>query len=175
MRTLNSIKKDEIRDLLGSGWLTHDGMWFFNTSRELGIDTANKLNRMAIKSMSVIEAERLRKILGIEKQIETFDEVKKFIREGMQLILPYSVFSKFHTSVPSRNVLHWEWQNQECFAYKGMKRAGLIGEYECGVIYRIECWFQALGIEVNTHPRIERCMMHEKGCCSGDFEFFFNK
>lgn len=175
MRTLKTIKKNEIRDLLGSGWLTHDGMWFYNTSEEFGIETANKLNRMTIKSMSVIEVERLRKVLGLEKQIETFDELKKFMLEGLELIMPYSVYSKFHVSVPSKNVLHWEWENQECFAYKGVKRTGLIGEYECGVIYRVECWFESLGIKVDTHPRIDKCMMHEKGYCSGDFEFFFNE
>jgi len=53
MRTMKSIKKEEIRDLLGKGWLTHDGMWFYQTAKEFGIDKANELNRAAIKSMSV--------------------------------------------------------------------------------------------------------------------------
>jgi len=54
MRTLDCVKKEEIRDLLGKGWLTHDGMWFFNVCQEFGIERANTLNRAAIKSVSVI-------------------------------------------------------------------------------------------------------------------------
>jgi hypothetical protein len=52
---LNKIGKREIRDLLGKGWLTHDGMWFYHTYQELGIDKANKLNKAAIRSLAPIE------------------------------------------------------------------------------------------------------------------------
>ena len=174
MRSLSNIKKEEIRDLLGKGWLTHDGMWFYNVCQGLGIERANTLNKASIKSMSVIEAQRLAEVLGVEeKGLEAFEEVKGFLLRGMELILPYSVFSKFRVSIPSKNVLHWEWENEECFAYKGMKRMRLIDGYECGVVYRIECWFQNLGLKFNSTPKIEKCLVHEKGYCSGDFEFFF--
>lgn len=174
MRTPSSIKKEEIRDLLGKGWLTHDGMWFFNVCQEFGIDRANTLNKASIKSMSVIEAQRLVGILGVERKgLVSLEEVERFLLRGMELILPYSVFSKWHVSIPSQNVLHWDWDNQECFAYKGMKRMGLIDGYECGVVYRIECWFQNLGLKFNSTPKHEKCLMNEKGYCCGDFEFFF--
>jgi hypothetical protein len=174
MRTLKSIKKEEIRDLLGKGWLTHDGVWFYQTAKEFGIDKANELNRAAIKSMSVLEVERLIRILGVEQPVESLDEVKKLMRNGMEITLPGSVFSRFHVTVNSRKVLQWEWEDKECFAYKGMKRMGLLDGYECGVIYRIECWFENLGIKFNTHPTIGRCMMHEKGYCRGAFEILFS-
>ncbi len=175
MRAFSNIEKEEIRDLLGKGWLTHDGMWFLNVCQEFGIERANTLNKAAIKSMSVIEAQRLVEVLGVEgKRLETLEEVKGFLLEGLQLIMPFSVFSKFCVSIPSKNVLHWEWANGECFAYKGMKRMELIDGYECGVVYRIECWFQNLGLKFNSTPKIGKCLMHEKGYCSGDFEFFFD-
>ena len=174
MRTFRSIKKEEIRDLLGKGWLTHDGMWFYQTAKEFGIDKANGLNRAAIKSMSVLEVERLIRILGVEQPVESLDEVKKLMLNGMEITLPGSVFSRFHVTVNSKNVLQWEWENKECFAYKGMERMGLLDGYECGVIYRIECWFENLGIKFNTHPTSGKCMMHEKGYCRGAFEFLFN-
>lgn len=61
--------------------------------QEFGIERANTLNRAAIKSMSVIEAQRLAEILGMgSKQIENFEEVKNFLLEGMKVTLPYSVF-----------------------------------------------------------------------------------
>lgn len=173
MKTFRSIKKEEIRDLLGKGWLTHDGSWFFETARELGIEKANKLNRAAISTMAPIEAKRLCEILGIEGKVGSFGEVEQILRRGMELILPRSIFSKFHCTIPTKNILHWEWDKGECFAYKGMGRMGLLDNYQCGVIYRIECWFKSLGIKCNSTPTIDKCLMHQKGYCHGDFEFFF--
>ena len=47
-------------------------------------------------------------------------------------------------SFPSENVLHSEMI--KCFAHAGMTRLGVIDRYECGVIYRVACWFDNLGI-----------------------------
>jgi hypothetical protein len=65
----------------------------------------------------------------------------------------------------SKDLLNWE-----CFAYKGMKQIGLIDGYRCGVMYRIECWLEALGIKYSIDPKIDKCMMHEKGACLGDIK-----
>ena len=45
-------------------------------------------------------------------------------------------------SFPSENLLHWEMK--KCFAHAGMTRLGVIDGYECGVIYRVACWFDSL-------------------------------
>ena len=79
MGILNRVAKNEIRDLLGKGWLTHDGMWFYHTYRELGIEEANALNRKAIQSLAPIEIHRAKKILGIENDIDTIEELINFI------------------------------------------------------------------------------------------------
>jgi hypothetical protein len=49
-----------------------------------------------------------------------------------------------------------------------MKQIGAIDGYRCGVMYRIECWLEALGIEFSMHPRIDRCLMQERGACEGE-------
>ena len=144
---LDRIDKSEIRDLLGKGWLTHDGMWFYHTYRELGIERANALNKEAIRSLAPVEMQRTKKVLGIhDEKIHTFDALREFMLDALELILPDSTFRKIHFSSPSRGLLHWEWESGECFAYKGMKQIGIIDEYRCGVMYRIECWFESLGI-----------------------------
>lgn len=66
MRMYDDIRKEEIRDLLGKGWLTHDGAWFVAVAQELGIEKANRLNRVAIGAMAPIEARRLCEILGLK-------------------------------------------------------------------------------------------------------------
>lgn len=171
MSVLNQIGKREIRDLLGKGWLTHDGMWFYHTYQELGIEKANKLNKAAIRSLVPIEIKRVKKALGIgEEKIGTFEELKDFMLEALEVILPDSVFEKFQFGASSKDILHWEWENGECFAYKGMKQMGIIDGYRCGVMYRIECWLEALGIKYSIDPKIDKCMMHEKGACLGDIK-----
>ena len=47
MSALDRIDKKEIRDLLGKGWLTHDGMWFYHAYKELGIEKANPVTQKA--------------------------------------------------------------------------------------------------------------------------------
>ena len=176
MEILDRIEKKEIRDLLGKGWLTHDFMWFYNTYQEFGMEKANTLNKATIKSHAPIEMQRAKKVLGFNKdKIHTFHELMDFLLGALELILPHSVFKQSQFSAPSKNLLHWEWENGECFAYKGMKQIGLIDEYSCGVMYRIECWLEALGISYNIEPKIEKCIMHEKGECSGDIRIFLDE
>ena len=171
MSAIDRIDKKEIRDLLGKGWLTHDGMWFYHTYQELGIEKANKLNKAAIRSLAPIEIKRVKKALGIGgEKIGTFEELKDFMLEALEVILPNSVFEKFRFRASSKDLLHWEWESGECFAYKGMKQIGIIDGYRCGVMYRIECWLEALGIKYSIDPKIDKCMMHEKGACLGDIK-----
>jgi hypothetical protein len=166
---LNKIGKREIRNLLGKGWLTHDGMWFYHAYQELGIEKANKLNKAAIRSLAPIEIKRLKKALGIGgEKIGSFEELKDFMLEALEIILPNSVFERFRFRASSKGLLHWEWESGECFAYKGMTQIGIIDGYRCGVIYRIECWLEALGIKYSIDPKIDKCMMHEKDACLGD-------
>lgn len=175
MGVLDRIEKTEIRDLLGKGWLTHDGMWFYHTCQEFGIEKANALNKAAIKALAPIEIERVKRVLGIDKEsVDNFDELMDFMLAALELTLPDSVFKKIHFSSPSRDLIHWDWESGQCFAYKGMKQIGAIDGYRCGVMYRIECWLEALGIRYSMHTRIEGCLMHEKGICEGEIRVFLH-
>jgi hypothetical protein len=168
MDVLDRIEKKEVRDFLGKGWLTHDGLWFYNTYRELGIETANALNKLAIKSLAPIEMHRAKKILGKGKAtFDTFGEIKDFMLEALELIMPESLFEKAHFSAPSKGIISWEWEQGECFAYKGIKGMGALDQYKCGVMFRIECWLEALGIKHEFEPKIDMCLMHERGECKG--------
>ena len=78
-------------------------------------------------------------------------------------------------SFPDENVLHWEFSPGKCFAYKGISRIGMIEEYECGVIYRIRCWCESLGLNFEVINEPVRCRMLDSGTCSGEFRFTFGK
>ena len=175
MGVLDRIEKTEIRDLLGKGWLTHDGMWFYHTCQAFGIERTNALNKAAIKSLAPIEIERAKRVLGIDKEsVDNFDELMDFMIATLELTLPHSVFKKLHLSSPSRDLIHWDWESGQCFAYKGMKQTGMIDGYRCGVMYRIECWLEALGVRYLMQTRITGCLMNEKGICEGEIQVFLH-
>jgi hypothetical protein len=170
MRDPGDISKDELRELLGKGWLTHDGAWFLSVASELGMEAANRFNMAAIKGMAPFETRRTMKVLRVEQEeLQDFEVLKDFVRAGLGLIMPDSVITRLHFQYTADNVMHWEWEPGQCFAYRSMKQLGQIGSYECGVIYRIECWLEVLGVPVEVRPRPVGCMMHETGECSGDF------
>ena len=171
-RSFDDIGKEEIRDLLGKGWLTHDGAWFFSVCNEYGVKEANRLNKTAIKSMVPFEVQRLKQIMAFdERQLTNVTEIVKFMEEGMRLILPESVLSKYHFNIELPNILQWECEKDECFAYKGMSRMGVIDGYECGVMYRIECWFESLGLKFESNVKLDNCHMHTRGRCRGQYKF----
>jgi hypothetical protein len=172
MKSFNEIGKKEIRDLLGKGWLTHDGAWFLSVCTEYGVIEANRINKAAIKAMVPFEVQRLKQIIECDNsQLTKAGEIAWFMEQGMRLILPESVLNKYHFKIESQNTLQWEWEKNECFAYKGMSRAGVIDGYECGVMYRIECWFESLGLKFNSDIKLDCCQMHTKGYCSGRYVF----
>jgi Family of unknown function (DUF6125) len=165
---MTAIDKNELKDLLLKCWMTHDGMWFYHSMKEWGIERTNQINKAAIRSLASIEIERVRKAFGLKK-IETFEDIKTLSNAAFEVLT--ADFMGFDYSFPSENVLHWEMN--KCFAHAGMTRLGAIERYECGVIYRVACWFDGLGANYIITPRPDRCLMHVSGSCRGDFRFSF--
>lgn len=171
MSPLLKPQEEEVVDLLNRCWMTHDGMWFYHCLKNFGIEKANELNKSAIRSLAPMEIDRIKKALGLEKQIENFQEFKNFFNAVSPLFIP--AFMNITISFPKENMLRWQFEPENCFAYKGIKRLGAIDQYECGVIYRLQCWFDSLGIKYNVTPQVRRCLMLDSGACQGDFDFDF--
>lgn len=170
MNMLASLEKTQIKELLSKGWITHDAMWFFHSLNEVGIEATNRINRAAVESMSAIEAGRIKKVLGYrEETIETFDALVALLTGAMDLVL--ADFMRFHMTIPRKNAIHWEVDKGECFAFKGISGMGVIDQYDCGVLYRIESWLKALNVTYEMRPPVTRCLMHIRGECRGEFVF----
>lgn len=156
-----------VRDLLAKGWLTHDGMWYDQAARAFGVDAANALNRAAINAMAPFEVRRLAEALGTPPaSLADAGAVAGFVAAGIRLVTPESVSAHLRVA-ESDGALHWDWDPGECFAFQGMARYGWLEGYRCGVIYRIECWLEALGVRPRGEPVVEGCLMHATGRCSG--------
>ena len=78
---------------------------------------------------------------------------------------------KFDYTFPEHNVLHWEMGT--CFAFEGMKRIGVKEKYECGLIYRLCCWLDAVGVKYKLEPNINECLLHTQDECVGNLIFNF--
>ncbi|MFX1337157.1 MAG: DUF6125 family protein [Promethearchaeota archaeon] len=170
MTLFEKLDKKELKELLVKNWMTHDGMWFLNAYLSLGIKTANKLNKSAIKSLAPIESARIQKALGKKNLIiDTFDKLKQFIDDSFSIVK--GDFMNFEYSFPKENLMHWKMH--KCFAYEGMKKIGVADQYECGVLYRIKCWLDALKLDYKIEPRIKRCLMASGEKCEGNVKFFF--
>jgi len=168
LRTVKHISQIETVDLLNKCWMTHDGMWFFHCVKEFGIEVTNRINKSAIKSLSSIEINRMKNTLWFDKDIENFEDFRVFFKEASRIMIPDFMNVTFH--FPENNKMTWDFNQQKCFAYKGIKTIGFIDKYECGVLYRIECWLQELGIKHRFYPEIDRCHMHHSGECSGNIQ-----
>ncbi|MEW5736910.1 MAG: DUF6125 family protein [Thermodesulfobacteriota bacterium] len=169
MSVLDIIGKEDLKDVLGKGWMTHDGMWFFHVQNELGMDAANRLNRAAISSLAQFEVPRMKAALGMENcTFSKLDDVKTFMEGAMALVMP--PFMKFTYSFTPPDTFSYEWEKDQCFAFKGVRRIGKISEYRCGVMYRIDRWLDALGLSYEG-PQVEECRMHTLGRCKGEYKF----
>jgi hypothetical protein len=169
MKSVDELTKAQLVDLFNRCWMTHDGMWFYSCLQAYGIEQANALNKSAIKFLAPIEIGRMKRTFGITKEkIESFDELADFFHVASALFIPDFMGATF--SFPKKNILRWKFKPKGCFAYKGMMRIGVADRYECGVIYRVACWMDALKISYQA-PEIGRCRMVENETCAGEITF----
>ena len=167
---MKSLNNKELKELLFKSWMTHDGMWFFHCLHECGIEKTNKINKAASRSLGTVEIKRFKKALSIEN-IKTFKELKQFIDKVIPIVK--ADFMKFSYDFSKENELYFEMQ--QCFAYDGIKRIGVLDQYICGIYDRIEGWFEGLGIKFKVTPQIDGCLMHKGEKCIRNFFFFLNK
>lgn len=170
MKTIELIGIHDLKEYLIKNWMTHDGMWFYHCLQSYGIEEANRLNKAAIKSLSAFEFKRAMQLFGISRT-DTFEALRDAIDAAFAV--SKGDFMSFTYTFPEKNLLRWEWPENNCFAYQGLQRMGAIDRYQCGVLYRVQCWIENAGAEYAVSPEIGGCLMHTQGRCVGEVRFFF--
>jgi hypothetical protein len=166
MELLEKMDKKQIREFFSKGWMTHDAMWLYHCMQELGPEKANKINMAAVRSMSFIEIKRISKLMDRNSEsVQTFDELKDIIDTTYKLIQPE--FMKLYYGFPEKNLFKGGFH--ECFAYEGMKKFGMVGVYQCGILERVKGWYDGLGVKYEMFPEISGCLMHSRGKCEVEF------
>jgi len=160
------ISKKELKEILIKGWMTHDAMWLLHCLRKTGIETTNKINKAASAGLGRIEAKRFKKLLGID-EIRTTDDLKKYVQLIFHVVK--AEFMKFTYKFISDNEMQCEMH--DCFAHDGIKRIGVIDQYQCGIFERVDGWFKGLGLKFEVTPQINGCLMHQGKKCIRNYTF----
>ncbi len=164
------LEPKALKELLIKCWMTHDAMWFAHCLQACGIEKTNRINRAAVRAVAAVEIKRMKKAAGVDA-IETFGQFWDFFRLVMASLTGDFMAYTFE----SRETNHIRGTWQRCFAYEGIKMLGMIDQYECGIMDRVESWFDTLGIRYDVQPKVTRCMMHTDGQCYRDYTFFFER
>lgn len=68
LKQINDMTRDELLSFvkdLSTRWLAHDGLWFQAIEEKLGMETAIEMDQKAWEKFTVIEAKRIKELLGL--------------------------------------------------------------------------------------------------------------
>ena len=171
MSVLELIKKEEIREFFCKDWMKHDGLWFAQCVKEIGIEKTNFINMNGIRIMAEAEIRNLIRLFNNgNRSFENYSEFQEFFAKSIDFVRPD--FMKFTFSFSQNKFL--EINFRKCWAYDGVKRLGFIDQYECAVVMRLKSWLNFLEISYSLSPDFKNCLMLEYGLCSYRFEFFIS-
>jgi hypothetical protein len=171
MDLMARLSKDDIRELFSKNWLTHDAMWYGSCVQALGPEKANHLNKQAVRLMAGIEMGRILKLMGKPKAytVTRFDALAEIMETAFRLV--QTDFMQFNFGFPEENRLRGQFT--DCFAYNGVRKFGMLEDYDCGIVERVKGWLDALGVAY-TATAFSGCLMHTNGECRIDFRFDLN-
>lgn len=169
MDVLELITKEEIREFFCKDWMKHDGLWFAQCVKEIGIEKTNLLNMNGIRIMAEAEIRNLIILFNNGNRLfKNYSEFQEFLVKSIDFVRPD--FMKFTFVFYQNKILEIDFR--KCWAYEGVKKSGFIGQYECAVVMRLKSWLNFLGINYSLSPDFKNCLMHEYGTCTYRFEFF---
>ncbi len=169
MEIIEKLNKEDVKEFFSKNWMTHDAMWYGSCVQAIGPEKANELNKTAVRMMATIEIKRVMKLMGKPKgmTVTTFDELSEIIDTAFRLV--QTEFMTFDFSFPEKNILRGQFN--ECFAHTGVKKFGLIDDYDCGIVERVKGWMDGLNVSFTMTPEFTGCLLHQTGECIVDVHF----
>ena len=133
---------------------------------EYGLQVANRLNRIAAHEVGKVEAQRIARALQLPP-VTTLDDYLLAHEVFIGLVGPdladYDVIKVGDNA--------YEMRMRRCFGYENAVRAGVADNLECGIFSRITGWPEALGLEYEISPPLEKCLKVEGRECIHTFAF----
>ena len=133
----------EVREtILRDNWFSHDARWFLKVSQELGFDVGNRLNQITLRSMAKTDMKRLLEAMNCQK-IETPDDVVTVFQIAVELYFPPPMFQGQAAATGADSI---EIVTTRCGTFEEVKKAGIVGIYQCTCNIRFESWLEACGL-----------------------------
>jgi hypothetical protein len=165
---LKTLNREKLRNILIANWMTHDALWYGEVASRFGMTEASPMNLRVCRKLGRIEFGRLMKIAGASPPRDMV-EYREIFELGQQVFVPD--FMDLEVGYQENNLQVF--QIADCFAHRGMEKAGLISDYECGIFERIEGWFDAMGLEYARTPDLSRCLKFRGEDCTVTIKFKF--
>ncbi|MFZ5824683.1 MAG: DUF6125 family protein [Bacillota bacterium] len=120
MREIQDLTREELLDLLtdfAKRWLAHDGLWFQAVEAAHGMEEAIRLDAQAWERFTVIEGDRIRRILNLPAQAE-LDGLAQALRFRL-----YALVNEQETERPDDRTLIF--RMKRCRVQEARERKGL--------------------------------------------------
>ena len=161
-----NLDNETLRALLSDfakNWLAHDGVWFRAVEKTHGLDAAMAADTEAWGRFAGIEAKRIMKRFGIERN-SGLDAVERALSRRM-----YAAINEFAVSRPDERTLRF--RMADCRVQDARRRKGL-APFPCKPVGQVE--FETFGKTVDDRVEV-RCLTcppddHEPGTwCEWEF------
>ena len=166
--TLDRIDPQKLNSFLIKNWMTHDALWYGEVAGKLGMAEASPMNLRVCRKLGQIEFKRLMKMLEVSVPV-TMQAYQELFEIGKQVFVPN--FMSFDIDYPAANMQRF--CVRECFAHRGMEKARLLNDYECGIFERIAGWLDAMNLTYTLTPDLSRCLKFRGRECEVYIEFQF--
>ncbi|NVM54877.1 MAG: hypothetical protein HWN66_14330 [Candidatus Helarchaeota archaeon] len=140
--------------ILRNLWILHDGRWFLKTVKEIGFDSAQKINMAVAKSFGRTEIKQIITETNYQ-EIKNIEEFKTLVETAGDLYFPEEHI--YEIKILDKNSLLGH--VLECYVYKNVSKAGITAIYQCAAKHRFESWLEACGLEgeIITEKNAQNC------------------
>ena len=138
----NRLTPEVKENILRDNWHSHDARWFLKVSQELGFEVGNRFNQITLRSMAKTDMKRLLEAVGCQR-IESPHDFATIFQIAQELYFPAPIFEGgFKVTGTDSAMVTVE----RCPTFEEVKKAGVIGIYQCTCAIRFESWLAACGL-----------------------------
>lgn len=157
---LQRLEPSERESLLVKCWMSHDARWFMAVAGEFGLETANRLNRVAAHETGKAEARRIARKLELPP-VASLDDCLLAQELFISLLGP----ELLDYALEKEGADAYQVRVNRCFAYENALRAGIQRNFGCGIFARVTGWLEALNLVYEVMPGLDACLMCQGKRC----------
>ena len=146
-------------------WMSHDARWFMAVAAEYGMQAANRLNQTAAREVGKVEARRILGALDL-LPAKSLDDCLLF----QEILISFAGPDLIEYDVVKTAENSYQVLVHRCFAHENVERAGVAGQYECGIFARVNGWFDTFGLSYSLTPPLGKCLKVQGRECRYSYE-----